>query len=528
MAKPEQVRRCAIYTRVSTDAGLDQDFNSLDAQREAAEAYIKSQAHEGWTLVDTTYADGGFSGGSLVRPALQKLLDDIRAGRIDTILVYKVDRLTRSLADFAKLVELFDAHGVSFVSITQAFNTTSSMGRLTLNVLLSFAQFEREVTAERIRDKITASKKNGIWMGGPVSLGYRVENRRLHIVEEEAATVRMIFQQYLKLRSLVSLVEKLRKDGIRTRLRKHGAKKVGGIAFTLGPLTYLLKNRIYLGEIVHKEKCYPGEHAPLLDKALFDAVQSMLMTNCVARKRSAGTSPAILTGKLFDDAGNLMTPRHAQKGAKRYYYYTSRAFIEGRKEEAGSIARVAANDVEPHVIHALRHIILPQPAGPLDDKSIIEEMLERVTVTQGALLVRGKETSGQGSTELTIPWRRRPSKVSREILLAAPDRDDLRPIKSRERKALVRAIAHGRMWLKELSTGKAASVDVIATREQRSTRSVNMALGLAFLAPDIVAAAIDGTLPRGIGLTDLYDLPPLWAAQRERLAINPQRRQDVA
>ena len=258
MTKP--TLRCAIYTRVSSDQGLEQDFNSLDAQREAAEAYIKSQAHEGWKLRRDRYDDGGFSGGSMERPALQKLLADIVEGRIDVVVVYKVDRLTRSLADFAKLVELFDSHKVSFVSVTQSFNTTSSMGRLTLNVLLSFAQFEREVTGERIRDKIAASKRKGLWMGGVVPLGYRVEARKLWVDEPEAVLVRRIFTRYLELGSLPALQRELREEGIRTRSRQLASGKlIGDVPLTNGPLAYILKNRHYLGELNHKGKSYPGD-----------------------------------------------------------------------------------------------------------------------------------------------------------------------------------------------------------------------------------------------------------------------------
>src|SRR6201989_1658738 len=249
-AKAPKRVRCAVYTRVSTEYGLDQEFNSLDAQHEAAEAYIRSQAHDGWTLIRTRYDDGGYSGGSTDRPALQRLLADIRDRRIDVVVVYKVDRLTRSLADFAKLVELFDAHGVSFVSVTQQFNTTTSMGRLTLNVLLSFAQFEREVTSERIRDKIAASKRKGLWVGGVVALGYIAKDRKITVVEEDAERVRTIFQSYLKLGSLNLLMADLRKGGIVTKLRtlKTG-ESVGGVPFTRGSLAYLLRNRFYVGEV---------------------------------------------------------------------------------------------------------------------------------------------------------------------------------------------------------------------------------------------------------------------------------------
>ena len=277
MTTASQKVRCAIYTRVSTDAGLDQDFNSLDAQYDAAQAYIRSQAHAGWTLVRTRYDDGGFSGGSTDRPALQQLLADIRAHRINVIVVYKVDRLTRSLADFAKLVELFDAHGVSFVSVTQQFNTTTSMGRLTLNVLLSFAQFEREVTSERIRDKIGASKRKGLWVGGVVPLGYQAKDRKITVVEEEAKTVRHIFRRYLELGSLNLLLADLQTTGVKTKVRPlSNGRTIGGIPFTRGPLAAFLRNRFYIGEVRYKGEVFPGEQPAILDRALFDAVQTKL------------------------------------------------------------------------------------------------------------------------------------------------------------------------------------------------------------------------------------------------------------
>ena len=272
---PSKAVRCAIYTRVSTDSGLDQEFNSLDAQYDAASAYIRSQAHAHWTLVRTRYDDGGFSGGSTNRPALQSLLADVKARRVNVIVVYKVDRLTRSLADFAKLVELFDAHGVSFVSVTQQFNTTTSMGRLTLNVLLSFAQFEREVTSERIRDKIAASKRKGLWVGGMVPLGYELKDGKLLIVEEEAEQVRTIFRRYLELGSVNRLVVDLRERNFRTKIRKLSTGGTrGGVAFTQGPLFYMLRNRFYVGEVRYKNEICPGPQPPLMDRELFEAVQA--------------------------------------------------------------------------------------------------------------------------------------------------------------------------------------------------------------------------------------------------------------
>src|ERR1700678_2235766 len=276
--------RCAIYTRVSTDQGLDQEFNSLDAQYDAASSYIKSQAHAGWTLIRSRYDDGGYSGGSTDRPDLQRLLDDIRARKIDVIVVYKVDRLTRSLADFAKLVELFDAHRVSFVSVTQQFNTTTSMGRLTLNVLLSFAQFEREVSSERIRDKIAASKRKGLWVGGPLPLGYDIKDDKVVVVEEEAERVRLIYRRYLELSGVNELVRDLKQRNLRTKakLLADGATR-GDIPFQRGTLFYLLRNRFYIGEVKYKGDILPGEQPPIMDRALFDAVQQKLTDQWTTR-----------------------------------------------------------------------------------------------------------------------------------------------------------------------------------------------------------------------------------------------------
>lgn len=519
---PPKVFRCAIYTRVSTDAGLDQEFNSLDAQREAAEAYIKSQAHEGWQLLPASYDDGGFSGGSLERPALQQLLSDVKAGLVDIILVYKVDRLTRSLADFAKLVELFDASQVSFVSVTQAFNTTNSMGRLTLNVLLSFAQFEREVTAERIRDKFKASKKNGLWMGGTVPIGYRVADRKLLIVEDEAVTVRTIFKRYLALGSTIQLMEELRQRGITTKLRRlSDGRTIGGVPFTSGPLLYLLKNRTYVGEVSHRGQIYVGEHQAILDRSLFDAVQARLAANLVAG-RTSGSSETLLLGRIVDDRGNVMTPTHSQKGARRYYYYISRAFIEGRRDEIGSISRVAASDIEPKVVAALRQVVqsTEDPAvAKQDDRSLVERALEQVIIRKDGIQMELKaEFCPSSQRILEIPWKRKPSRPSREILFAVDGSSDSRPIRAKARKSLIKAIALGRTWLQELVTGKTADIETIAAREGRSERSVQMALSLAFLAPDIVEAAIMGTLPRGIGVTRLVDMPPSWPAQRQALS----------
>src|SRR5437773_5338370 len=303
-----KLARCAIYTRKSSEHNLDLAFSSLDAQREACEAYIRSQAHEGWRLIPGRYDDGAFSGASLDRPALQQLLADVRAGTIDIVLVYKVDRLTRSLADFAKLIELFDAHGVSFVSVTQSFNTSSSMGRLTLNVLLSFAQFERELIGERVRDKIAASKRKGIWVGGPVPLGYAAVDKKIVVVPAEAEAVRTIFRRYLELGSIRALAEDLDRQGVHSKARTSKGRTVGGGAFGVGALAYLLKNRFYIGEVVYRGQINRGDHTPILGPDLFEAVQRKLAAQAVERRCRLRGSPAVLSGRLFDDRGNRMSP----------------------------------------------------------------------------------------------------------------------------------------------------------------------------------------------------------------------------
>lgn len=340
--------RCAVYTRKSSEEGLEQEFNSLHAQREACEAYIASQRSEGWVLVRDQYDDGGISGGTLERPALKQLLADIEDGLVDVVVVYKIDRLSRSLMDFSKLVEVFDRNGVTFVSVTQSFNTTTSMGRLTLNILLSFAQFEREVTAERIRDKIRASRQKGMWMGGIVPLGYRVENRKLVIEETEAATVRMIFECFVSIGSATVLARTLAAENVRTRRGKLIDK---------GFLYKLLNNRVYIGEAVHKGTAYPGEHGAIIDRALWDKVHAILADS--PRKRASNTraqTPALLKGLIFGPDGAAFSPTHTRKGDKLYRYYVSQSVLK-RGADACPIARVPAAEVETAVIDQLRGLL---------------------------------------------------------------------------------------------------------------------------------------------------------------------------
>jgi DNA invertase Pin-like site-specific DNA recombinase len=521
--KPTKRVRCAVYTRVSTEYGLDQEFNSLDAQHEAAEAYIRSQAHDGWTLIRTRYDDGGYSGGSTERPALQRLLADIRDRRIDIVVVYKVDRLTRSLADFAKLVELFDAHSVSFVSVTQQFNTTTSMGRLTLNVLLSFAQFEREVTGERIRDKIGASKRRGLWVGGMVPLGYVSRDKKLFIEEEEAERVRTIFRRYLDLGSISLLLADLRKRGIITKVRQlSGGRTIGGIPFTRGPLAYLLRNRFYIGEVVFRSQICPAEHPPILDRDLFAAVQLKLAEQHNGYRAARASRQALLTGRVFDDRGNRMSPSHSRKRSTRYGYYVSSALIQGRPEAAGSVTRVPAAKIEAVIVDALRRHIGPD--APIDNSELIATYVRQIEVgrTEIAISLLNEETSADEKDDLvvlTVPWSKTPHRRHRDVIApegSSPSR--VLPIRSDTRTKLVTAIARGRHWLSEIEAS-AATIDGIAAREACSKRHVNMTISLAFLAPSLIKAAVEGRLPHGIGVARLFDAPVAWSRQHQMLGL---------
>jgi DNA invertase Pin-like site-specific DNA recombinase len=527
---------------VSTDAGLDQDFNSLDAQFEGASAYIRSQAHAGWTQIRKRYDDGGFSGGSTDRPALQQLMEDVREGRIDVIVVYKVDRLTRSLADFAKLVELFDQHGVSFVSVTQQFNTTTSMGRLTLNVLLSFAQFEREVTSERIRDKIAASKRKGLWVGGVAPLGYEAKNRKISIVGSEARTVRYIFQRYLELGSINALLADLREAGIRTKRRALSTgKTIGGIPFGRGALGYFLRNRFYIGEVKYRGEVLRGEQKSILDRKVFDAVQSKLDAQRNGTRTVRINSGALLMGRIFDDQGNRMTPTSKLKKGVRYRYYVSTVLVQGQAIKAGSVARVPAELIEKLVTDAVqKRMQLSWPTTKEGKKvhttsdagSVVRDHVERVDVLPMTLKVQLSATAIQAEADkknsanekpvrLTIPWTKPPSKVAREIIapLGPLQRTDLRPIRVETRARLVQAITQGRRWVGELTDGAVSSTQEIATREGCSLRQVNRAMTLAFLSPRLVEAAVAGKLPRGIGVATIHQLPAEWSKQHVALGL---------
>jgi len=533
-----KLSRCAIYTRKSTEHNLDLAFSSLDAQREACEAYIKSQAGEGWWLISDHYDDGGLSGASLERPALQRLLDDVRDGRIDIVVVYKVDRLTRSLADFAKLIELFETHSVSFVSVTQSFNTRSSMGRLTLNVLLSFAQFERELIGERVRDKIAASKRKGIWVGGPVPLGYAAVDKKIVVVPQEAEAVRMIFERYLAVGSVRALAEDLDHRGIRSKPRQlSNGRLIGGGAFGVGALAYLLKNRFYIGEVVYRGEVHRGDHAPILDRPLFEAVQAKLAVQTVARRGRLRGSPALLTGCLFDDRGHRMSPSHTNKAGVRYRYYVSQALLQNKVQGAGSIGRVPAAELEALVLAALRHHLQasggePQPTAD-NDRDLIERHVERITLTPKHITLQMRpssdtphavtiaEDAGHNAIEglrgatITIPWAG-PMPAAVKGIVHVPAHNT--PIKPSRRETLLTAIGKARQWVDDLAQGRTITFAQIARREGKVERHVRLLAPLAFLSPRIVAAIMDGTAPANLTATSLARaLPYSWAEQERRL-----------
>ena len=540
----DRIVRCAVYTRKSTEEGLEQEFNTLHAQREACAAFILSQKHEGWQLLPEFYDDGGYSGGTMERPGLRQLMADVESGLIDVIVVYKVDRLSRSLADFAKIVEVLDRVGASFVSVTQAFNTTTSMGRLTLNVLLSFAQFEREVTSERIRDKFAASKKKGMWMGGPVPLGYDVQERKLVVNQAEAATVRHIFKRYLALRSGPKVADELSDLGVYTKLRplKDG-RQSGGVPFTLGPLMHLLNNPVYVGEVRHKGTSYPGQHEPIISKELWDEVQASLTRNRVNRRVGGwGRAPSLLTGMLFDRASRLMTPTTAAKGARRYRYYVSRA-RSGEKLAAKDKVKVPAGELELAVIHQM--VSWLEEGGGTNVEGTSEDIDEqRVTgkllaerLRAGAFHEQREELlSRNARVDLTSSGFRigfdekgcagSQSRACLEIESKLVDRGSnlklmIAPIGSGQQRdpdpVLAKLLVHAFAARESLLTGKADSVtsDYSPLHRNRLAR-------LSYLAPDIVSAIITGYHPpalNGRRLLRAANLPLDWDGQRQLLGF---------
>jgi site-specific DNA recombinase len=554
--------RCAIYARKSSEEGLDQSFNSLEAQREACCAYILSQKHEGWVPLASRYDDGGFSGGTMERPAMQQLLSDVQAGKVDTVVVYKVDRLTRSLADFAKIIEVFDSHSVSFVSVTQHFNTTSSMGRLTLNVLLSFAQFEREITGERIRDKIAASKKKGMWMGGVVPMGYDCVDHQLIVNESGAETVRGIFTQYVRLGSVSKLKKYLDQSEIRSKARTSKTGRTsGGVAFSRGALYKILNNRIYIGEIPHRGECYPGQHQPIVPRALWDQVAARLAANNQAHRTGASVAtPSLLSGKLYDGNGARFTPTHALKGKKRYRYYTSQAVIRqtGTKPE---ITRFPAQEVEQFVLSQV-HLLFQEPgkcttgmkagarreevarrAGDLARRwpeldtakqhEFVRNILKRVVVGKTTVRIEIEQSKllaalfeNAPKALQSLPTRRdgilnltgdfQVLRRGREIRVIAPangSSPEAVPVPS-----VVKAVARARDWYEWIVAGEITTMSQLAQESGLRRRYIRQILHCATLSPQITEALLLGKHQPNLTLKEvLLEVSLDWREQESRV-----------
>ena len=531
--------RCAIYTRKSTDEGLDQTFNTLDAQRESCAAYVLSQAGEGWETLPELYDDGGWSGGNMDRPALKRLLDDIRMGRVDVVVVYKVDRLTRSLMDFARIVETFDSNDVSFVSVTQAFNTTSSMGRLTLNVLLSFAQFERDVTGERIRDKIAASRAKGMWMGGYLPLGYDLGDRKLVVNEVEAESIRHIYRRYLEVKSLPALVNDLFADGIRTKLwtSRQGITR-GGKTFDCSGLSHILKNRLYIGEAVHKDKSFPGEHEAIVDRELFDAVQAQLAANHhkhITRKTRAAACP--LNGKLFDPDGQRMCPSFSYgRGKRTYRYYVSECLLPGRTIGANSNRqglRHSAERIEKLIVRQLAALV-PDPVGPdalfdavikvvagKDDLELTYDALPFVTEQLCADMLLGRvqrsidpEARLEGH-RIHLNIRIPPARRGRTI-----ESSRLKSSDQEVRKVLADLVRTSHRKLVELNASP-LHPDRHAKMRSPNNEWTRLRVAIGLLAPDIQKALLHGTAPDTITPELLISrkVPLDWNQQRQLLGM---------
>lgn len=561
-SSPKQVR-CAIYTRKSSEEGLEQEFNSLDAQREACEAYIKSQKHEGWEALPDQYDDGGYSGGTLERPALDDLLNHIKQKKIDIVVVYKIDRLTRSLFDFSKIVEIFDAGGVSFVSVTQQFNTTTSMGRLTLNVLLSFAQFEREVTGERIRDKIAASKKKGMWMGGFVPLGYRAEKRTLVIDRGEAEVVRQIYDLYLRLQSVKAVRAEAAQLGFRTRPTAAGHSS----PLSRGHIYRVLTNPIYMGKISHKGQLSTGLHDPIIELKTWEKVQKLLVDGSARDRDQPNTGEqSPLAGIIFDHKGERLTPSHAVKGGRRYRYYISQSLVTDKAKSDG--IRLSAPEVEGAVSAAVRNLlndsaqveklfggdtatpselkqvitssqklvttISCKPAA--DQLMILRPMLSKVIIGNAdvsidvrleqlvELLVKPDATLSNHSClegflsdhRMVLPMRL--GRRGNETRLILKSGTQQRPVDQK----LLNLIARGFAWREELLSGAVESASDIGDREGISRPYVSRLIDLSFLAPDIIAAIANGTAPADLSsekLQSIDSLPIGWASQRAVLGF---------
>ena len=561
MDRTKKMVRCAIYTRKSTEDGLEQEYNSLDAQYDACTAYALSQRHEGWTVVKDRYDDGGFSGGTLERPGLKRLLVDIEAGNVDIILLYKIDRLTRSLSDFAKIVEILDRKGASFVSITQSFNTTTSMGRLTLNMLLSFAQFEREVTGERIRDKIYASKRKGIWMGGPVPLGFDVVERKLIVNESEAEQVRTIMRSYLKAASVPELVDLLGLNGSHTKIqqRKNGGTR-GGCAFKRGNLYHLLSNLVYRGMTVHKGEAFDGEHEAIVSEELWNQVQTKLAKQGQggsSRKVSARTG--VLAGLIYDGEGRAMVLTHTQKGNRRFHYYANRYETLGDSTASRVSARDIENIVFDQLSHTLRsgsqmqsmllegsynseqlHTVISRCSKLATElgaakfarkKEVVRNILDRIDLhedrvvisidNRGLLNVIRADSSIQPSlSNLLIERQAIRLRRGKALRLVIPAHSSGDPLQMRDEK-LIALLAESRTTMALITANPDKSIPALAAEHGRCRVRMMKVAKLACLDPDIVTAIVEGRQPAKLtpGKLLAVDLPLAWGDQKRILGF---------
>lgn len=528
---------CHIYTRKSSEEGLEQNFNSLDAQREACEAYIKSQMHEGWFLLDKQYNDGGFSGGTMERPAFKELLKDIENDKIDIVVVYKVDRLTRSLMDFSKIIDVFDRHETSFVSITQQFNTTTSMGRLTLNILLSFAQFEREVTGERIRDKIAASKKKGMWMGGKVPLGYLKEDKKLVVHNDDAQKVQMLFDKYLELKSVPKLMHYLKENEIKTKTDKY---------FSKGQLYHLLSNRVYNGKITHKDKVYDGEHEAIICDDFFEKVQKLLYENKVDKTCGVkSSSNSLLAGLIYDDLGNKMTPSHSNSHKRRYRYYISTALKNYNDNEVGTISKIPACEVEKFVVETTKEflqdkgqiqklvkdfkvskqnklIYTAQNIEDYSDPKLIRAIIYKIVISKNLIGITLNENSLinvfnalSNNQKFVIPDKREkfnPITITKKIKITQPSRNDnilILNVKEYDTPEpnpyLVNAIIKSHYYHKQIQAGRTIE-DLQSEEGFKDSKYIRNIMNLKYISPELAEQILNGTQPKELSLQKLIGI----------------------
>lgn len=566
--------KCAIYTRKSTSNGLEQEFNTLQAQRETCEAYILSQKHTGWICLETQYNDGGYSGGTTERPAFKRLMQDMRNGIVDIIVVYKVDRLTRSIRDFAKIVDELDHHKASFVSVTQQFNTTNAMGRLTLNVLLSFAQFEREVSSERVRDKIASSKKKGMWMGGHVPLGYDVKDKCLIINVAEAKTIQLIFDLYLKLGSAHNVASSMNRMGYITKIRTdQSGQRSGGKPFTRGHIYYILSNHTYIGKTAHKDKLYKGLHEPIIDNHIWKTVQNKLSQNINGKRRKlVAKNPSLLTGILFDQLGERLSPTHTVKKGKRYRYYVSKSLLKQTASKSEKAWRISAWELESAVIKTLTglftdHHKLLRLTGIENHNSeniqqaiciakiqieilenssqyalfdLISKIVVRVVLSDSSLSIKINtykltqllspelKAAKENCNKEVVHSIKQPFKIKKrgsETKLVIGEKLE-RSSQRGPHKSLIKAIVRGTAWYEQIKTGKVSSINDLSCKLGLNRSYVSRVIAFAFTSPNLIEAALKGETDTTVNVNKLiqhHRLPVLWKEQERLFGVNSKK-----